>query len=56
MTGRVRMSDKLRSEQGEHARGVWTKLGKMEFEREWSPPASGTDGQPEHGEGRTQRG
>jgi hypothetical protein len=23
------MADKLNSEQGEHARGVWTKLGKM---------------------------
>ncbi|MBV8700419.1 conjugal transfer protein TraD [Bradyrhizobium sp.] len=28
------MADKLRSAQGEHARGVWTKLGKMAFEAE----------------------
>jgi hypothetical protein len=28
------MADKLRSEQGEHARGVWTKLGKMVFATE----------------------
>ena len=28
------MADKLRSEQGEHARGVWTRLGKMAFETE----------------------
>jgi len=26
------MADKLQSEQGEHARGVWTKLGKIAFE------------------------
>ena len=26
--------DKLQSDQGEHARGVWTKLGKMAFEPE----------------------
>ncbi len=26
--------DKLQSDQGEHARGVWTKLGKMAFETE----------------------
>lgn len=28
------MADKLKSEQREHARGVWTKLGKMAFEAE----------------------
>ncbi len=28
------MADKLRSAQGEHARGVWTKLGRMAFEAE----------------------
>lgn len=28
------MADKLRSDQGEHARGVWTELGKMGFEAE----------------------
>ncbi|WP_319798244.1 conjugal transfer protein TraD [Nitrobacter sp.] len=28
------MADKLQSEDGEHARGVWTKLGKMAFEAE----------------------
>jgi len=28
------MADKLQSEQGEHARGVWTTLGKMAFENE----------------------
>ena len=28
------MADKLQSDQGEHARGVWTKLGKMAFEPE----------------------
>ena len=28
------MADKLQSDQGEHARGVWTKLGKMAFEAE----------------------
>ncbi|WP_316213470.1 MULTISPECIES: conjugal transfer protein TraD [unclassified Bradyrhizobium] len=26
------MADKLRTEQGEHARRVWTKLGKIAFE------------------------
>jgi hypothetical protein len=25
------MADRLQSDQGEHARGVWTKLGKMAF-------------------------
>ena len=28
------MADKLKSDQGEHARGVWTKLGKMAFATE----------------------
>ncbi|MER9557155.1 conjugal transfer protein TraD [Mesorhizobium sp. M0323] len=28
------MADKLQSEHGKHARGVWTKLGKMAFEAE----------------------
>lgn len=28
------MAEKLNSEDGEHARGVWTKLGKMAFEVE----------------------
>ena len=28
------MADKLKSEDGEHARDVWTKLGKMAFEAE----------------------
>ena len=28
------MADKLQSEDGKHARGVWTKLGKMAFEAE----------------------
>lgn len=28
------MADKLKSEQAEHARGVWIKLGKMAFEAE----------------------
>ncbi|MDE2363447.1 MAG: conjugal transfer protein TraD [Hyphomicrobiales bacterium] len=28
------VSDKLESDQGEHARGVWKKLGEMAFERE----------------------
>ena len=31
------MADKLNSEDGEHARGVWTKLGKMAFEMDHSP-------------------
>ena len=26
------IAEKLRSDQGEHARGVWRKLGKMAFE------------------------
>ena len=30
------MAEKLNSEDGEHARGVWTKLGKMAFEAERS--------------------
>lgn len=25
------IAEKLRSDQGEHARGIWTKLGKMAF-------------------------
>jgi hypothetical protein len=28
------MADKLQSDQGEHARGVWTKLAKMALETE----------------------
>ncbi len=28
------MAEKLKSEDGEHARGVWTKLGKMAFDAE----------------------
>ena len=28
------MADKLNSDEGERARGVWTKLGKMAFEAE----------------------
>ncbi|MEB2401218.1 MAG: conjugal transfer protein TraD [Alcaligenaceae bacterium] len=28
------IAEKLNSEDGEHARGVWTKLGKMAFEME----------------------
>jgi hypothetical protein len=31
------MADKLNSEDGDHARGVWTKLGKMGFEIDRSP-------------------
>ena len=27
------MADKLQSDQGEHARGVWTTLGKMAFDK-----------------------
>ncbi len=37
------MAGKLQSDQGEHARGVWTKLGKMAFEteqKEGAPTAS----------------
>jgi len=30
------MADKLQSEQGEHARGVWTAKGKHAFEDNWS--------------------
>lgn len=26
------IAEKLKSEDGEHARGVWTKLGKMAFD------------------------
>jgi hypothetical protein len=28
------MADKLQSEESEHARGIWTKLGKTAFEAE----------------------
>jgi hypothetical protein len=28
------MANKLQSEDGEHARGIWTKMGKMAFEAE----------------------
>src|SRR5690606_3580490 len=31
------IAEKLRSEDGEHARGVWTKLGKMAFEMDRPP-------------------
>ncbi len=30
------MADKLQSDQGEHARGVWTKLGKIAFKMDRS--------------------
>ncbi|MDK4711043.1 conjugal transfer protein TraD [Rhizobium sp. CNPSo 4039] len=30
------MADKLNSDDAEHARGVWTKLGKMAFEADRS--------------------
>jgi len=33
------MAEKLKSEDSEHARGVWTKLGKMGFEMERSADA-----------------
>ena len=33
------MAEKLKSEGGEHARDVWTKLGKMGFEMERSADA-----------------
>ncbi|MFA5490818.1 MAG: conjugal transfer protein TraD [Candidimonas sp.] len=33
------MAEKLKSEGGEHARGVWTELGKMAFEAERSADA-----------------
>ncbi|MGE3148440.1 MAG: conjugal transfer protein TraD [Pseudorhodoplanes sp.] len=36
------MADKLQGEDGEHARGVWIKLGKMAFEAE--RPAGAHDG------------
>lgn len=32
----VWIADKLQSEDGERARGIWTKLGKMAFEMERS--------------------
>ncbi len=31
------IAEKLNSEDGEHARGVWTKLGKTAFEMDRSP-------------------
>jgi hypothetical protein len=31
------IAEKLNSEDGEHARGVWTKLGKMAFEMDRPP-------------------
>lgn len=34
------MADKLQGEEGEHARGVWTKLGKMAFEADMPPEAN----------------
>lgn len=33
------MADKLQGEEGEHARGVWTKLGKMGFGADRPPDA-----------------
>jgi len=43
----VWMAEKLNSEDGERARGVWAKLGKMAFEAE--RPAGAQDGiQPQH--------
>jgi hypothetical protein len=33
------MADKLQSEGGEHARGVWIKLGKMAFAADAFPDA-----------------
>ena len=33
------VAEKLKSEDGEHARGVWTKLGRMAFEAERSADA-----------------
>lgn len=30
-------AEKLKSEGGQHARGVWTKLGKMAFEMDRPP-------------------
>ena len=33
------MADKLQSEGGEHARGVWTKLGKIAFTADAFPDA-----------------
>lgn len=30
------MADKLRSDQGEHARGIWKQMGKMAFEADRS--------------------
>lgn len=34
------VADKLRSEQGEHARGVWRQMGKMAFETDHATDAS----------------
>lgn len=34
------MAEKLKSEEGEHARGVWEKLGKMGFELDRQASAS----------------
>jgi hypothetical protein len=33
------MAEKLQSEEGEHARGVWTRLGKMAFTADTFPDA-----------------
>ncbi len=33
------MADKLQSDQGEQARGIWTKLGEMAFEADRPPDA-----------------
>ena len=33
------VAEKLKSEDGEHARGVWTKLGRMAFEADRSADA-----------------
>ena len=39
------MAEKLKSEDGEHTRGVWTKLGKIRFEMD-RPAASNNRTQP----------
>lgn len=35
----LRIAEKLKSEDKEHARGVWTKLGQIAFEVEQTPDA-----------------
>lgn len=37
----ILMADKLRSDQGEHAREVWTKKGKRAFEVDRETPNTG---------------